>query len=96
MRRANETEIAAFKRRRTRQIKAAATAIVLVMLVVVIYRWPHIFGVFPSKSLLAAEIIVIAGFIGYSAVNWICPSCKKYLGADINKNRCNKCGVRFC
>jgi rRNA maturation endonuclease Nob1 len=39
--------------------------------------------------------VVIIAFIGFSAFNWRCPSCKRYLGADINRHMCKKCGTRL-
>lgn len=85
-----------FRKRQTRQIIAMAIALFLVLLAAVIYKRPDIFGAFSSKSLMAAQAILIAGFIGFSAINWRCPSCDKYLGSDIHKSRCRKCGARFC
>jgi hypothetical protein len=84
-----------FRKRQARQIIAMAMALFLVLLVAVIYKRPDIFGAFSSKSLMAVQAILIAVFIGFSAINWRCPSCNKYLGADIRRSRCNKCRARF-
>ena len=95
MRSIGETEIREFRKRQTRQLIAVAVALFLVLFVAVIYKRPDIFGAFSPESLFAAQAVLIGGFIGYSAFNWRCPSCNKYLGADIHRSRCNKCGVRF-
>jgi rRNA maturation endonuclease Nob1 len=28
-------------------------------------------------------------------LNWRCPSCKKYLGKNINRHTCKQCGNRL-
>ncbi len=85
-----------FKKRQDRQILAMAAAMFVVLLCAVIYKRPAIFGQFSKEALFAAESIVIAAFIGFTAVNWRCPACKKYLGRDVHRTVCKKCGVRLC
>jgi multisubunit Na+/H+ antiporter MnhB subunit len=84
-----------FRKRQTRQIIAVATALFLVLLVAVIHKRPDIFGEFSSGVLFAAQAVFIAAFIGFSAVNWRCPSCNRHLGGDIYRRACRKCGVRL-
>ncbi len=84
-----------FRRLQTRQILASAIALFLVLGAAVVHKRPDIFGAFTSTNLFTAQAIVIVGFIAYSAVNWRCPSCKKYLGADIYKTVCRKCRTRL-
>jgi uncharacterized membrane protein len=84
-----------FRKRQTRQIIAVATALFLVLLAAVIYKRPDIFGEFSRGSLFAAQAAIIAVFIGFTAVNWRCPSCNKHLGGDIDRRACGKCGARL-
>jgi hypothetical protein len=95
MRKGSEKENREFKKRQTSQIIAMTIALFLVLSGAVVFKRPDIFGAFSSKSLMAAQAVVIAVFIGFSSVNWRCPSCNKYLGADIHRSSCRKCGVRF-
>jgi protein-S-isoprenylcysteine O-methyltransferase Ste14 len=81
--------------RRTRQIIAIATAIILLLLVALVYKRPAILGEFSKKDLVIAQIIIILGFINFSAFNWICPACKKYLGSDLHRSICKKCGAKL-
>ena len=84
-----------FRLRQTRQIIAVAIALFLVLLFAVMYKRPDIFGMFSAGTLGAVQIILIAAFIGFTVVNWRCPSCGKHLGSDINRNVCKKCGIRL-
>jgi len=84
-----------FKSRQDRQIIAVATALFLVMLSAVIYKRPDLFGSFSRNALFGAQAIVIGVFVGFTAVNWRCPACDKYLGSDINRSICKKCGTRL-
>ena len=84
-----------FKLRRGRQHIAIASALLLIVLLAVIHRWHGLFGNLSKDAIFAAQVIVIAAFIGFTSYNWRCPSCKKYLGRDINKHGCRKCGARF-
>ncbi len=84
-----------FRLRQNRQFIAIAAALFLVLLFAVIYRRPDLFGAFSRNTLFGAQAVLIAGFVGFSAVNWRCPSCTKYLGNDINRRTCKKCGARL-
>ncbi len=84
-----------FRRRQTRQIVAVAIALFLVLLVAVIHRRSDIFGDISKHMLFAVQALLIALFIGFTAVNWRCPSCGKHLGGDIHRSRCSKCGSRL-
>lgn len=84
-----------YRRRQTRQIIAITVALFLVLLAAVIYRRSDIFGVISKQTLFAAQALVIAMFIGFTAVNWKCPSCGKHLGSDIHRRGCKKCGTRL-
>ena len=84
-----------FKRRQNRQFIAIATALFLVALSAVVYKRPDQFGEFSQNSLFGAQALVIAAFIGFTYMNWRCPSCTKHLGGDITRRICRKCGARL-
>lgn len=81
--------------RQGRQLVAIALALFLVILLAVIYKRDDLFGAFSNTALLAAQVIVITSFIGFTAYNWRCPSCNKYLGSNINKRGCSHCRTRL-
>lgn len=84
-----------FRVRQTRQVIALAVSLFLVLLVAVIYKRPDMFGEFSPRNLFAVQAVLIAAFIGFTAANWRCPLCKKYLGGDVNRRICKKCGTRL-
>ena len=84
-----------FKVRKSRQIRAIAAALLLIIFLAVIYNRPGPFGNISKNAIFSIQVMVIAAFIGFTSVNWRCPSCNKYLGRDINKLGCRKCGTRF-
>ncbi|HBH61080.1 MAG TPA: hypothetical protein DDX85_04925 [Nitrospiraceae bacterium] len=81
--------------RQGRQLLAIALALFLVLLMAVVYKRHDLFGEYSKKTLMAAQLLVITAFIGFTAFNWRCPSCKKYLGKDIYKRACRHCKTRF-
>jgi tRNA(Ile2) C34 agmatinyltransferase TiaS len=88
-------QIKEFRKRQSRQIIAVAIALFCVLLAAVIGKRPDIFGAFSPQDLFAAQVIVIALFIGFTSVNWKCPSCGKHLGGDLFRRTCRKCGARL-
>jgi Na+/citrate or Na+/malate symporter len=84
-----------FRLRQSRQLLAMALTLFLLLFLVLIYKRSDIFGEFSKNNIIALQIILIGVFIGFSAINWRCPSCNKYLGGDINKRICKKCGIRL-
>lgn len=84
-----------FRLRQGRQFMAISVTLLLVLAVAAVYRRPDIFGEFQRNNLFGAQAILISAFIGFSSYNWRCPSCKKYLGKDINRRGCGHCGTRF-
>ena len=84
-----------FLARQNRQFIAIAAALFAVLLCGVIYKRPDLFGEFSKSALFGAQIVVIASFMVFTSYNWTCPSCGKYMGADINKSVCKKCGTRL-
>ena len=81
-----------YRVRQTRQIIAIAAALFLVLLVAVVHRRPDLFGEHSRSLLFGLQALTIAAFIGFSAANWRCPSCQAFLGSDIHRSRCRKCG----
>lgn len=81
--------------RQGRQILAIAAALFLVILLAVVSKRTDLFGEYSRNTIAAAQVIVISAFIGFTAFNWRCPSCNKYLGRDINKRICRRCGKRL-
>lgn len=84
-----------FRLLQSRQLLAMALTLFLLLFLVLIYKRTDIFGEFSKNNIIALQIILIGVFIGFSAINWRCPSCNKYLGGDINKRICKKCGIRL-
>jgi Zn finger protein HypA/HybF involved in hydrogenase expression len=64
-------------------------------LLTVIHKRHDLFGQFSKHTILVLQVLVIAAFTGFSAANWRCPACNKYLGQDINRRMCRKCGARL-
>jgi len=84
-----------FHLRQSRQIIAIAMALFLVLLSAVLYERPVVFGDFSKATLFGAQVMSIAAFLAFTALNWRCPSCGKGLGTDINRRVCKKCGDRL-
>lgn len=84
-----------FTVRQTRQFIAITAAACLVLLVAVLYKRSDLFGAFSKGALVSVQILLILAFINFTAYNWRCPSCKRYLGYDINKRVCKQCGARL-
>ncbi len=84
-----------FKLRRHSQIAAIAVAFLLLIILAALHKRTDLLGQLPKNYVTAGQIIVIPVFIGFSYTNWRCPSCKKYLGADINRVICGKCHARL-
>jgi hypothetical protein len=84
-----------FEVRRVRQLLAIGVALCLVVLLAMLHKGPTLLGEFSRNTLFGAQVLVIAVFIGFSSLNWRCPSCNKYLGHDMNRRVCRKCGSRL-
>jgi hypothetical protein len=84
-----------FQVRRGRQLLAIGVALFLVLFFAMLHKHPTILGEFSRNAIFEAQAIVIAAFIGYSSLNWRCPACKKFLGNDVNRRVCRKCGRRL-
>jgi len=82
-----------FRLRKSRQILAIAAALLVVFSLAFLHRAGFL-GM-SKDSVFSFQILVIASFIGFTASNWRCPSCKGFLGQDINKQLCRKCRTRL-
>ena len=81
--------------RQGRQLLAIAAALFLVLGIAIVYKRRDLFGEYPPNTLVTAQIVVIIAFIAFTAFNWRCPSCKKYLGNNIIKRICRHCKARL-
>ena len=84
-----------FSQRQGRQILAVAVSLLFVLFLAIVYKRHDFFGEYSTNTLIAAQLVVITAFIGFTAFNWKCPSCNKYLGNDINKRVCRHCRTRL-
>lgn len=84
-----------FKVRKLRQVRAIAAALLIIIFLAVIYNRPGPFGNLSKSTIFSIQVMVIAVFLGFTSVNWRCPSCNKYLGPDIHRQGCRKCGAKF-
>lgn len=91
----NKKVMEIFRERQGRQFVAIAMSLVILVFLTLLYKRPDILGEFSRNTIFATQLLVIAAFVGFSALNWRCPSCNKYLGKDINKCVCKKCGTRL-
>jgi ribosomal protein S27AE len=81
--------------RQNRQFVAIALTLFAVLFCAVIYKRPDLFGEYSKSTLFGAQVVIIASYMVFTSLNWICPSCGKYLGTDINRRICKKCGARL-
>ena len=96
MTRKNDAQIREeFRQRRSSQLLSIAVSLLLIVLLTIIFKHPDFFGEIAKDAIFGLQLIVIAAFIGFTAVNWRCPLCRKYLGGNINRPACGKCGARL-
>ena len=84
-----------FRKLQSRQFIAIAAALFSVLLCAVVYKRPDLFGEFSKGALFGTQAVIVGSYIGFTSQNWRCPSCGKYLGTDINRRICKKCGARL-
>jgi hypothetical protein len=84
-----------FRLRQNRQFFAISITLLFLIFLTLLYKRPDLFGEFSKELISITQIVFIAAFIGFSVFNWRCPSCKKYLGHNIGRQRCKKCGTRL-
>lgn len=83
-----------FKRRKTRQFYAVIAVVFLLIAVLWRLNQPGFpFGELSQGTVMAVEMAIIAAFVFFTAANWRCPACNRYLGRDISQRRCRKCGT---
>ncbi len=84
-----------FSLRQSRQLLAIAVTLLVIVILAVVHKRHDLFGEFSKSTIFGLQLVVIAAFAGFTAVNWRCPSCNKYLGPDISRRVCKKCGTRL-
>lgn len=84
-----------FRYLRKLQIIVTAGTLFFLLFMALVYRRPDIFGGYSKTDLLAAQVLSLLAYAGFSAFNWRCPACKSYLGPDISKRLCKNCGARL-
>ena len=85
-----------FRHRRTRQLYAIV--MVIGLLIAVLWKHSHpglLLGELSKPVVLFLEIALIGGFAAFTAANWRCPACSRYLGPNINQMACRRCKVRL-
>jgi hypothetical protein len=82
-----------FAQIRARQLLAVTAALWSMVILAVLSKRPDLFGDISNGTISALQISIIFVFISFSAWNWRCPVCKKYLAPDIRGGRCRKCGT---
>jgi hypothetical protein len=85
----------AFRSLQSRQFVAIALTLFILLFLALLYTRSDLFGVFLKNTIFGAQIMIIASFIAFSALNWRCPSCRKYLGNDISRRVCKHCRARL-
>lgn len=84
----------AFRRRRLRQVVAGLLALAAFLVIVLPDEGVPVSipGVSPDALLLAASLVILA-VLAFTAFNWRCPGCGRYLGRSISPPYCAGCGV---
>ncbi len=83
-----------YRRRQSRQFVAIALVMFDVLLGAVLHKRTGLLGL-SRQAIFALQAIGIAAFAGFTAWNWRCPACNKYLGSDVFRERCKACGTRL-
>ena len=78
-----------------RQFLGLMASIALLFLVGYLYKRTGLLGENAKEMTFGLVAIVIAAFLGFSVMNWRCPVCGKYMGANIHRNVCKKCGTQL-
>ena len=76
---------------KNKQLIAIVLAVCLMIVLSVMAKRPDLFLGISGSTCFKIEVFVILLFVNFTALNWKCPSCKKYLGHDIGKKNCRKC-----
>ena len=91
----HEEIVRKFETRKARQFLAIALTVTAVLVLATVSKYPHIFGDISRKTVTILMMLTILLFINFSSFNWRCPACSRYLGSDIARAKCKKCGVRL-
>ena len=84
----------AARRRKQRFLAVPLIAIFIVFAVFRDRKQSELFGL--SAAIWGPMfLILVAGAVIFSFVNWKCPACNKYLGKNTNPIFCSKCGVEL-
>lgn len=78
---------------RSRQRIAILLALSCVALLAVISKYPNLFFEMSKHWVIRLQVLTILLFVNFTVWNWRCPACKRYLGHDIGRKVCSKCGV---
>jgi carbon starvation protein CstA len=84
-----------FARRRARQSVAIAAAMLLIIVFAILYARPGWLGPNSRGTIVSAQLVVIAAFVGFTYHNWRCPACNRHLGGDLHRRLCDKCRARL-
>jgi hypothetical protein len=86
---------AEFAKRQGRQNVAISAALLLIVVFAILYAHPGWLGPNAKGAIFAAQVVVIAAFIGFTYHNWRCPACNRHLGGDVHRRLCGKCRARL-
>ncbi|HEY6010044.1 MAG TPA: hypothetical protein VIX18_01135 [Nitrospirota bacterium] len=84
-----------FATRRARQLLAIALTVTAMIVLATVSKYPDFFGAISRRTVTIVMVLIILAFINFSSYNWRCPSCGRYLGSDITRTACRKCGSRL-
>src|SRR5512146_666312 len=91
----NDLVVRKFGAVRFRQVTAIFVSVLTLVLLAVLSRWPDLLGSLPRHWIARIQVLLILVFINFTAWNWKCPSCRKYLSHDISPRVCKKCGAKL-
>ncbi len=80
---------------RSRQRIAVLVAFLSVVFLAVISKYPGLIFELSKHWVIRLQVLIILLFVNFTAWNWRCPACRKYLGHDIGKKGCPKCGAQL-
>jgi len=85
-----------YEKRKRRQVYAIFATLLLLFAGLWKIKHPGLFLGALSKDVVSLFVIVlIALFALFSFYNWRCPGCGKYMGSDIHRKKCRKCGIEL-
>jgi len=84
-----------FAKRRKFQLTAIWVTLVLLLAPALLYHHSQLLADFSKNDLLAAQVLILCAFIGFTAANWRCPSCGSYLGPNLSRRFCGRCNTEL-